>query len=113
MVGRGSRSQGQGQGILFFKGEPSIGKDAWEQLQAKDRSLMDTGGRNLRVLFLNSKELNQKELDKIAVAYQSEYWKVNPAIFESQFEEACTTLSKVDIRRQRKLGRKAAAAENK
>lgn len=30
MVGRGCRSQGQGQGILYFKGDPLARKDAWE-----------------------------------------------------------------------------------
>ena len=30
MVGRGCRSQGQGQGILYLKGDPLIKKDAWD-----------------------------------------------------------------------------------
>ena len=99
MVGRGCRAQGQGQGILFFKGDPYAKKDAWEHLQVKDRSHRDPGGGNLRVLFANSKEITQKEIDKIAVAFQYDNWKCNATIFESAFSQGSDTLTKVDKRR--------------
>ena len=83
MVSRGCRSQGQGKGILYLKGDPFAKKDAWEQLQVKDRSLRDPGGLNLRVLFQNAQVISQKELDKIVVGYSGDFWKCQQYIFES------------------------------
>ena len=83
MVSRGCRSQGQGKGILYLKGDPFAKKDAWEQLQVKDRSLRDPGGLNLRVLFQNAQVISQKELDKIVVGYSGDFWKCQQHIFES------------------------------
>ena len=51
MVGRGCRSQGQGKGILFLKGDPHAKKDAWEYLKVRNEGHRDSGGANLRFLF--------------------------------------------------------------
>ena len=103
MVGRGCRSQGQGQGILYLKGDPLIRKDAWDQVQSKSRAHKDPGGRNLLVLFRNLFELNPKDLEKIEYAYTENRWKVNPDIFECENGDTVKFLAKVDKKRQEQL----------
>ena len=64
-------------------GDPLAKKDAWEQVQAKDRSKKEPGGKNLLMLYRNSKEISQKELDKLCVAYNANMWQMSPGIFEA------------------------------
>ena len=102
MVGRGCRSQGQGRGVLFYKGDPLAKKDAWELLRVRNAGHKDPGGLTLRFLCQNSEEFTQNELKKIAPAFQGQNWKCNPEILMSTHSVESTLLLKVNARRQKK-----------
>ena len=74
MVGRSSRSQGQGQGMLFFLGDPHIKKDAWEMIKANDVYFQMSGARNLHMLFKCSKEIQPDEFGKIMPMFKKNFW---------------------------------------
>ena len=87
MVGRGCRSQGQGKGILYLKGDPYAKRDAWDYLKARNKGHTDPGGLTLRIFFQNSEEFTQKELQTIAPAFEGKSWKCNPSILMSTHEK--------------------------
>ena len=80
MVGRSSRSQGQGRGVLFLKGDPTIKKDAWELLKANDRLFHGSGARNLYWLYKVSKDMKPEEFGKIMPMFKKNAWQQSTAV---------------------------------
>ena len=113
MVGRGCRSQGQGKGILFLKGDPKTGKDGWLYLRVRNKGHRDPGGQTLRFLFQNSKEFTQSELKKIAPAFLGDTWKCNGMILMDTHPNESSLLQKVEKRRQGKLDKEPGSRKSR